>query len=154
MFSKRTSWDRQENELSQALEKLRASAKRVFDLTRSNPTECGFTYVEEKIRQALGHQGIAEYRPAAQGLASAREAICGYYRAQHAGFVTGVGGDVAACRGSEREHREVQRFAGAGESPHIFGLQPLLLRKLLDQVFGEPVGVAAGVCGDLGDCHR
>jgi aspartate/methionine/tyrosine aminotransferase len=83
MFSKRTSWDRQENELSQALEKLRASAKRVFDLTRSNPTECGFTYVEEKIRQALGHQGIAEYRPAAQGLASAREAICGYYRAQH-----------------------------------------------------------------------
>jgi aspartate/methionine/tyrosine aminotransferase len=83
MFAKRTSWNRHENELSQMVGQMRASAKRISDLTRSNPMECGFLYEEKEIRDALGCNGIVEYRPAAFGMASAREAVAGYYRAQH-----------------------------------------------------------------------
>lgn len=83
MFSNRTSWDRHENELSRAIAELRASGKRFFDLTRSNPTECSFAYDEEGILRALGSSGVAEYRPVALGLARAREAVAAYYRADH-----------------------------------------------------------------------
>jgi alanine-synthesizing transaminase len=83
MFSKRTSWERHENELSRATGELRASGRRIFDLARSNPTECGFAYDEEGIRRALGRSGVAEYRPTALGQVSAREVVAEYYRADH-----------------------------------------------------------------------
>jgi aspartate/methionine/tyrosine aminotransferase len=83
MFSKRTSWERQENELSRATLELRASGRRIFDLTRSNPTECGFAYDEEAIRRALGRSGVGKYRPTALGQVSAREVVAEYYRADH-----------------------------------------------------------------------
>jgi aspartate/methionine/tyrosine aminotransferase len=83
MFSKRTSWERQENELSRAILELRASGRRIFDLTRSNPTECGFAYDQEAIRRALGRSGVGKYRPTALGQVSAREVVAEYYRADH-----------------------------------------------------------------------
>ncbi|HET8966279.1 MAG TPA: pyridoxal phosphate-dependent aminotransferase [Candidatus Acidoferrum sp.] len=69
--------------MSRATLGLRASGRRIFDLTRSNPTECGFAYDEEAIRRAFGRSGVAEYRPTALGQVSAREVVAEYYRADH-----------------------------------------------------------------------
>jgi alanine-synthesizing transaminase len=82
MFSERTGWNRQENELTLALEELRSSGRTVLDLTRSNPTECGFAYDEEGIRRALTGGEIVRYRPDARGMAVAREAVAAYYTGQ------------------------------------------------------------------------
>jgi aspartate/methionine/tyrosine aminotransferase len=82
MFSDRTAWNRAENELTRTLERLRAAGAPVFDLTRSNPTECGFAHDETKVAKALAATGITHYAPDAKGLAIARTAICGYYRDQ------------------------------------------------------------------------
>src|SRR5215831_8012701 len=83
MFSKRTGWDRQENELTLAAESLRSSGRSLLDLTRSNPTECSFVYDERGIQHALTAGEILRYRPEARGMAVAREAVADYYRNQH-----------------------------------------------------------------------
>lgn len=83
MFSDRTRWDRQQNELTRVLRGLLTTGAQVLDLTRSNPTECGFAYDEGRIQQALRRSGVAVYQPDAQGMEAAREAVAGYYRAQH-----------------------------------------------------------------------
>jgi len=83
MFSKRTGWDRQENELTLAAESLRSSGRSLLDLTRSNPTECSFVYDERGIQHALTTPEILRYRPEARGMAVAREAVADYYRKQH-----------------------------------------------------------------------
>jgi len=82
MFSDRTSWDLAENRLSRTLAELRASDKPVLDLTRSNPTECGFTYDEKRIERAFAHREILLYQPNPRGLVSAREAVGAYYEQQ------------------------------------------------------------------------
>jgi hypothetical protein len=46
-FSDRTCWNLAENRLNRTLAELRAAGKPILDLTRSNPTECGFTYDEK-----------------------------------------------------------------------------------------------------------
>src|SRR5215472_2598054 len=79
MFSERTRWNRQENELALALEKLRSSRAPVLDLTRSNPTECGFAYPGEGIRSALTSGELLLYEPDARGMAVARDAVAAYY---------------------------------------------------------------------------
>ena len=88
MFSKRTQWDRQENQLEMAVRKMRVSGRRILDLTRSNPTDCGFVYEAEQFRTALALDGALEYKPDALGLASAREAVAQYYKEQHATVVS------------------------------------------------------------------
>src|SRR5690242_18288077 len=82
MFSERTRWNRQENELTLTLQRLR-SCQTVLDLTRSNPTECGFAYDQEGIRKALVLSEVLRYRPEARGLLAAREAVTAYYHNQH-----------------------------------------------------------------------
>ena len=82
MFSERTRWNRQKNELTLALEELRSSGRTVLDLTRSNPTDCGFAYGVDGIRSALTGGEIVRYRPDARGMAVAREAVADYYRRQ------------------------------------------------------------------------
>jgi alanine-synthesizing transaminase len=79
MFAKRTDWDLTPNRLSEALAAHRAAGKPLFDLTASNPTECGFIYKSAKILQALSNPGTLFYEPNPKGLESARNAVAGYY---------------------------------------------------------------------------
>jgi alanine-synthesizing transaminase len=79
MFAKRTNWNLEMNRLSAALAAHRAAGKPLFDLTVSNPTECGFAYDEEAILGALRNPAALKYEPNPQGNAVAREAVKRYY---------------------------------------------------------------------------
>src|SRR5262245_11570658 len=83
MFYDRTGWNRQENELSRAVEALRSAGTPLLDLTRSNPTECGFIYGEKAVHGALAQAGVVRYQPHARGLPAAREAVSRYYKKCH-----------------------------------------------------------------------
>jgi alanine-synthesizing transaminase len=85
MFASRTNWRLDPNRFAQALEAHRRSGKELFDLTVSNPTECGLAYPEQEIVAALADRRALEYRPESKGLHEAREAVAGYYRGR-AGF--------------------------------------------------------------------
>ncbi len=76
MFSRRTPADFAENAIARA---LRARTRPYIDLTETNPTAVGLSPSEEEILGALRSSGVAEYRPAARGLLSAREAVCEEY---------------------------------------------------------------------------
>jgi len=82
MFSERTRWNLAENRLSRALAELRASGQAILDLTRSNPTECGFSYDEKRIQRALAQPESLLYQPNPRGIRSAREAVSDYYEQQ------------------------------------------------------------------------
>jgi aspartate/methionine/tyrosine aminotransferase len=79
MFSLRTNWDRTTNRLTEALARHNASGRKLFDLTASNPTECGFPYDSGSIMRALCSPASLKYRPDPRGLAIAREAVASYY---------------------------------------------------------------------------
>jgi alanine-synthesizing transaminase len=79
MFSDRTNWNLQPNRLSAALAGHRAARKPLFDLSASNPTQCGFEYDSEAILRALSNPGALTYEPEPQGLPSARRAVAAYY---------------------------------------------------------------------------
>jgi len=80
MFSDRGTWDISPNPLSRLLEKKKAGSEIVFDLTESNPTRAGFHYEDDKILSALAQSRAMLYEPDPRGLATAREAVKGYYR--------------------------------------------------------------------------
>src|SRR5712664_1228580 len=82
MFAERTNWNLTGNRLSEALARHRAIGKRLYDLTASNPTECGFEYDRELILVALQNPAALLYEPNAKGLVSARLAITEYYSAR------------------------------------------------------------------------
>ncbi len=82
MFSERTRWNLAENRLTRSLAELRASGKPILDLTRSNPTECGFTYDEKGIQHAFAQPELRLYQPDPRGIRSAREAVTAYYEQQ------------------------------------------------------------------------
>jgi len=82
MFAERTNWNLAGNRLSEALARHRASGKQLYDLTASNPTECGFAYESEVILAALQNPAALLYEPNAKGLVSARLAITEYYSAR------------------------------------------------------------------------
>jgi alanine-synthesizing transaminase len=84
MFADRTNWNLAGNRLSEALARHRAGGKRLFDLTASNPTECGFAYDSEAILAALRHPATLRYEPNPKGLESARLAVTEYYSARGA----------------------------------------------------------------------
>ncbi len=79
MFSDRTSWNRNTNRLSEALARYRASGRPLFDLSVSNPTECGFFYDNHAIMRALCSPASLQYRPDPRGLSLARLAVVQYY---------------------------------------------------------------------------
>src|ERR1700674_3958009 len=79
MFAERTNWNLAGNRGSDALARHRASGKRLYDLTASNPTECGFEYGSEVILAALQNPAALRYEPNPKGLESARLAITEYY---------------------------------------------------------------------------
>lgn len=78
MFSERTKWNLAANKLSEALARHRASGKKLFDLTVSNPTECGFEYETETILGALQNPAALRYEPNPKGLEVARRAVAKY----------------------------------------------------------------------------
>jgi aspartate/methionine/tyrosine aminotransferase len=82
MFSDRTRWNLKENRLSRKLAELRASGQTILDLTRSNPTECGFSYDQKRIQNALVRPESLRYQPDPCGIKSARRAVSAYYRQQ------------------------------------------------------------------------
>ena len=82
MFAERTNWNLAGNRLSEALARHRAGGKRLFDLTASNPTECGFAYDGKAILAALRHPAALRYEPNPKGLESARLAVTEYYSAR------------------------------------------------------------------------
>jgi len=84
MFAERTNWNLTGNRLSEALARHRAGGKRLFDLTASNPTECGFAYDSETILAALQNPAALRYEPNPKGLESARLAVTEYYSARGA----------------------------------------------------------------------
>ncbi len=79
-FSARTNWETAETELSRALRERREAGLPLFDLTASNPTQCGFKYDEAAILSPLAAREALLYDPNPQGILQAREAVCGYYR--------------------------------------------------------------------------
>ena len=82
MFADRTSWNLTTNRLAEALSQHRAKGKPLFDLTVSNPTECGFVHDNDAIRRALSNPAATIYQPEPRGLATARQAIAEYYAAR------------------------------------------------------------------------
>lgn len=80
MFSKRTNWNLEENAYTRALRRHREAGKPIFDLTASNPTECGFEYDAAAILAALGDPAALRYEPEPKGLRAARTAVTAYYR--------------------------------------------------------------------------
>ncbi len=79
MFAERTKWNLAANRLSEALARQMASGKRLFDLTASNPTDCGFNYEAQTILGALHNLAALRYEPNPKGLEAARRAVAGYY---------------------------------------------------------------------------
>jgi len=84
MFSHRTQWRREANRLSLAQAEMTASGTPILDLTRSNPTECGFQYEDSRVIRSMAQGGVLRYQPDPMGLLACREAICGYYQGMEA----------------------------------------------------------------------
>ena len=83
MFADRTNWNLNPNRLSAALARHRSAGKPLFDLTASNPTECGFTYDGEVVLRALSNPAALAYEPNPKGLEVARRAVAAYYAARN-----------------------------------------------------------------------
>ena len=63
MFASRTNWNLKPNRLSEALARHRATGRKLFDLSASNPTECGFHYDSPAIVRALCNPASLQYHP-------------------------------------------------------------------------------------------
>ncbi|MGH9405192.1 MAG: pyridoxal phosphate-dependent aminotransferase [Terriglobia bacterium] len=78
MFSHRTNWSLEINELTRLTEERRRRALPVLDLTESNPTRCGFDY-DPALLEDLRNPRALRYEPDARGLREGREAVTRYY---------------------------------------------------------------------------
>ena len=79
MFSTRTNWNLTATRLAEGLARLRASKRKLIDLSASNPTECGFRYDGASILKAFINPAALKYNPDPRGLRSARLAVGEYY---------------------------------------------------------------------------
>lgn len=83
-FSKCTAdWTTEQNPLSLKLSQLRAEGINILDLTVSNPTLCGFSYLSMDLLKGFDHPQNLNYQPDARGLLEARRAIARYYKKLH-----------------------------------------------------------------------
>ena len=82
-FSARTSWDTGESSYAAAVrearERAQHSGERLWDLTVSNPTKCGFEYDAKAVLAPLMDARALSYDPESRGMVSAREAVAKYY---------------------------------------------------------------------------
>ena len=76
----RTGWDVGESSFAAAIREARLTGRRLYDLTVSNPTVCGFSYNAATILAPLGDSEALVYDPDARGMRRAREAVADYYR--------------------------------------------------------------------------
>ncbi|HEV2419846.1 MAG TPA: pyridoxal phosphate-dependent aminotransferase [Terriglobia bacterium] len=83
MFSERTNWPIEVNDLTRVLQERRSQGLPITDLTESNPTRSGFKY-GGRVLEAFSNPGALEYAPDPHGLMSAREAVVEYYAARGA----------------------------------------------------------------------
>ncbi len=83
-FSARTNWETTEADLARALRERREAGLPIYDLTASNPTQCGFTYDEAAILSPLAAPEALIYDPNPKGMLRAREAVSAYYRSHGA----------------------------------------------------------------------
>jgi alanine-synthesizing transaminase len=79
-WSLRTRWDLARTPWAEQLARLRSAGARLFDLTASNPTHCGFDYDAASILAPLQNPAALHYEPDPRGLRSARDAVSLYYR--------------------------------------------------------------------------
>ncbi|HSV43141.1 MAG TPA: pyridoxal phosphate-dependent aminotransferase [Candidatus Bathyarchaeia archaeon] len=79
-FAKRTDWDLTANAFSKTVGELRQAGQTIYDLTVSNPTQCGLDYPQEELLAAFYRPENMLYDPAAFGLPGARQAVAQYYR--------------------------------------------------------------------------
>jgi aspartate/methionine/tyrosine aminotransferase len=78
-FSRRTSWNLAENDLTTAVRARRAAGRPLIDLTVSNPTHCGLTHDPAALLAPLADPLAAHYEPEPLGMISARRAVSAYY---------------------------------------------------------------------------
>jgi alanine-synthesizing transaminase len=83
-WSARTEWDLAPTPWAQRLQQLRAQGTRLWDLTASNPTHCGFHYDPAAVLHPLSTPASLEYDPDPRGLMAARQAVSRYYQDQGA----------------------------------------------------------------------
>jgi len=83
-FSSRTGWDVAESSYAAAVREARASGRRVYDLTVSNPTRCGFSYDVGALLRPLNDARALVYDPDPRGMRTAREAVAGYFAGHRA----------------------------------------------------------------------
>ena len=79
IFSDRSLFDRQQNPLWMALDRLLKKGNKIIDLTESNPTRCHFSYPSLWLKSLSGRKNLY-YNPDPRGSISARRAIVRYYR--------------------------------------------------------------------------
>lgn len=73
-----------ESSFAAAVREVRLSGRRVWDLTLSNPTRCGFDFEPGELLRPLMDARALTYDPDPRGLVSAREAVAGYYAGHRA----------------------------------------------------------------------
>lgn len=78
-FSVRTTWDlTEENPFTQQISAARKAGRALYDLTLSNPTDCGFSY-ESDLLAPLSSPAAEHYVPVPFGMEHARNAVAAYY---------------------------------------------------------------------------
>jgi alanine-synthesizing transaminase len=78
-FSSRTGWDVGESGFAAAIREAHASGRKLYDLTLSNPTVCGFEFDAMDVLSPLRNEEAIVYDPNPLGMRGAREAVAGYY---------------------------------------------------------------------------
>jgi aspartate/methionine/tyrosine aminotransferase len=81
MFSRRVPHDLTRNRLTAAIDHVRATGRRIIDLTATNPTRAGLSYPPELL-EALADTAALEYRPEPFGATQARAAVAAEYARQ------------------------------------------------------------------------
>ncbi len=79
MFARRTHWNTRPNALTTLLEEKQRCGETVIDLTRSNPTRCGFSYLPPDALAPLSQAAARQYEPHPRGLLTARKAVAALY---------------------------------------------------------------------------
>ena len=98
MFADRTNWRLAQNQLTEAVDAVRAGQTKLLDLTVSNPTRVGLEYDAAAILAALHSPQALDYDPQAKGLLAARQAVAAYYADQNGRAAS----DVSVLRRSDR----------------------------------------------------
>ena len=81
-FAKRIPGEQNANPFHLKCSELRRNGTRLLDLTVSNPTECGFGYLNPDLLTPLQNLDNLIYSPDPRGLLSCRKAISDYYAAK------------------------------------------------------------------------